>query len=453
MSRPRGNTDQRADTRQRRRPPSPPALWRIALPALLLLVACATAPATPRTPAAPAIGWKGNLHTHSLWSDGTDFPEMIVAWYRDHGYNFLSLTEHDLLQRDERWVDVEAEDAGWPPRNASARRALPGYRDRFGVDWVEERALPNGHLVRLRLLEEYRARFERPGAFLLIEGEEITDAAGTHVNALNPEVAIMPQGGESAAERIRSNVLAVAAQERRLRLPIAAIVNHPNFTWAWTAEDIAAVPEARLFEVYNGHLLVNNAGDSLHASSEQIWDVALALRHAAGDPPLYAVATDDAHDYREYGDTISRTGRGWVMVRTALLHPDSIVNALKAGRFYASTGVAIRAESHDAEGMRIEIDAEPGVTYRTRFIGTRSDVPLDGEPVLDADGDTLRTTMRYDERVGEVLADVEGAVAEYRFQGDERYVRAQVTSSQPHLDPTTGMLLGVQQAWLQPVFR
>ena len=31
----------------------------------------------------PLRWWKGNLHTHSLWSDGDDFPEMIVDWYRD----------------------------------------------------------------------------------------------------------------------------------------------------------------------------------------------------------------------------------------------------------------------------------------------------------------------------------------------------------------------------------
>lgn len=429
--------------------------WRagLRLAATLMIASCVSAPGASRAPQAPPIGWKGNLHTHSLWSDGTDFPEMIVAWYRDHGYNFLSLTEHDLLQRDERWVDIEAEDAGWPPRNASARVALPGYRDRFSVNWVDERPLANGHLVRLRLLDEYRERFEEPGAFLLIEGEEITDREGTHVNAINLEVAIKPQGGETAMERIRNNVLAVNAQERRFRRPIAAIVNHPNWTWAWTAEDIAAVPEARIFEVYNGHLLINNGGDSLHVSTERIWDVALSLRHAAGHPPIYAAASDDAHDYREHGDSISRVGRGWIMVRTARLDPDSIVRALQDGRFYASTGVSIRSETYDEERMRIEIDAQPGVTYRTRFIGTRLGTPLDSEPVVDAQGDTVRTTRRYDEGVGEVLAEVEGVVAEYRYAGDERYVRAQVTSSQPHVDPTTGKVLGVQQAWLQPVFR
>jgi hypothetical protein len=28
--------------------------------------------------------WKGNLHTHSLWSVGDDFPEMIADWYKRH---------------------------------------------------------------------------------------------------------------------------------------------------------------------------------------------------------------------------------------------------------------------------------------------------------------------------------------------------------------------------------
>ena len=34
-------------------------------------------------PADPRLRWwKGNIHTHSFWSDGNDFPEMIAEWYR-----------------------------------------------------------------------------------------------------------------------------------------------------------------------------------------------------------------------------------------------------------------------------------------------------------------------------------------------------------------------------------
>lgn len=420
--------------------------------AALVAAGCARAYSAPAADA-PDVGWRGNLHTHSLWSDGTDFPEMIVDWYRRNGYDFVSLTEHDLLQRGERWVDINAPDPGWPPRNESARKALPGYRERFGEEWVDERADDDRRLVRLRRLDEYRQRFEQPGEFLLIEGEEITDAAGSHVNAFNLTTAILPQGGADAATRIRNNVTAVHEQQRATGRPMAAIANHPNYTWAWTAEDIAGTPEVRLFEVYNGHALVNNAGDARHVSTEQIWDVVLALRHAAGEPPVFAVATDDAHDYRAYADTISRPGRGWVMVRAPRLEADAVIAALHAGNFYASTGVTIRREYHDGERIRIDIAAEPGVSYRTRFVGTRRSVPLESEPVIDAAGDTIRTTRRYHDGVGATLLEVNGTTAEYVFQGGERYVRAEIISSAPHIDPTTGDTLGFRKAWLQPVMR
>ena len=50
--------------------------------------------------------WKGNLHTHSFWSDGDDFPEMVVQWYKDHGYNFLALSDHNVLSQGQRWMVV-----------------------------------------------------------------------------------------------------------------------------------------------------------------------------------------------------------------------------------------------------------------------------------------------------------------------------------------------------------
>src|SRR5690606_30731746 len=158
---------------------------------------------------------------------------------------------------------------------------------------------------------EYRELFEEPGEFLLLTGEEITDREGAHVNAFNLERAILPGGGATGRDRIAGNLAAVEQQRAATGRAIVAIVNHPNFVWALTAEDLAAIPHVRMFEVFNGHTMVNNAGDSLHAGTERIWDVALSLRHAAGLPPILAVATDDAHDYREYGDTISRPGRGW----------------------------------------------------------------------------------------------------------------------------------------------
>ena len=51
-----------------------------------------------RSRAAGAPRWyKGNLHTHTLNSDGDSTPEDVVRWYREHGYDFLVLTDHNFL--------------------------------------------------------------------------------------------------------------------------------------------------------------------------------------------------------------------------------------------------------------------------------------------------------------------------------------------------------------------
>ena len=64
---------------------------------LLLTSSLGAAPAEPRW-------WKGNLHTHSLWSDGDGFPDMITAWYKDHGYQFLAISDHNVLGQGQRWM-------------------------------------------------------------------------------------------------------------------------------------------------------------------------------------------------------------------------------------------------------------------------------------------------------------------------------------------------------------
>ncbi|MEC7393427.1 MAG: hypothetical protein VX839_00950, partial [Verrucomicrobiota bacterium] len=40
--------------------------------------------------------FKGNTHTHTLWSDGNDFPETAADWYKSKGYDFLVLSDHNV---------------------------------------------------------------------------------------------------------------------------------------------------------------------------------------------------------------------------------------------------------------------------------------------------------------------------------------------------------------------
>jgi hypothetical protein len=75
----------------------------------------------------PLRWWKGNVHTHSFWSDGDEFPEIVAGWYKDHGYDFLGFSDHCAIQQGEKWVD-----AAKIPAPVLAR-----YRARFGAGWFE----------------------------------------------------------------------------------------------------------------------------------------------------------------------------------------------------------------------------------------------------------------------------------------------------------------------------
>ena len=60
---------------------------------LFFLISC-------NSPDEAQVWQKGNLHTHSLWSDGDDFPEMIIQWYKDNDYQFLALSDHNTISKD-----------------------------------------------------------------------------------------------------------------------------------------------------------------------------------------------------------------------------------------------------------------------------------------------------------------------------------------------------------------
>ena len=65
-----------------------------------LLVRAAQAAVPRATQPAPQLRWfKGNTHTHTTESDGDSPPEDVTRWYRERGYNFLVLSDHNVLHR------------------------------------------------------------------------------------------------------------------------------------------------------------------------------------------------------------------------------------------------------------------------------------------------------------------------------------------------------------------
>lgn len=407
----------------------------------LLAFAAITSPA-----ADPASHWwKGNLHTHSLWSDGNDYPEMIAAWYKERGYHFLALSDHNILSDHERWIPIT--------KNKAGEAALTKYVARFGEEWVERREVEGAKQVRLKMLSEFRQLFERPDQFLMIQSEELTarfQSAPIHINVTNIREFIAPRTGNSVVEVMQNNVNAVVEQRKRTGVPMFPHINHPNFGWGITAEELMQLENERFFEVYNGHPQVHNAGDELRAGTERIWDIILTERLAElGKPLLFGLAVDDSHHYHGEPKNDSRPGRGWVMVRAAKLGTEELVAALEVGDFYASSGVTLKDVRYGNNEISVEIDGEPGISYRTDFVGTRRGYDRTRTPILAENGSPLRVTNIYSKDIGSVLDSVEGASAQYSFKGDEIYVRARVTSSKKKADPSSPGEF--EQAWTQPV--
>jgi hypothetical protein len=131
------------------------------------------------------------------------------------------------------------------------------------------------------------------------------------------------------------------------------------------------------------------------------------------------------------------------------LSADALVQAIEAGRFYASSGVRLRQVTSGPDGLNVEIDPDAGVHYTIDFIGTRAGFDHKSEPVKDSSGKEIRTTRRYSDQIGRVLQTVEGETANYQFGPTDLYVRARVTSTKQHPNPSE--IGEFERAWVQPV--
>ncbi len=303
-------------------------------------------------PSTTGMSWyKGNTHAHTLASDGDSSPEYVAEWYKDHGYNFLVISDHNVFTDPAQLF----------------------------------------HLI--------------DSEFILIPGEELTsgyEGLPVHVNGLNLPSLVDPRTGSTLVETIQSNVDAIREVEG------VPHVNHPNFRWAFGAEELAQVENHRLLEIYNGHPTVHNEGGGGFPSIEEIWDILLT-----GGKRIYGIAVDDAHVFQgEFSSDRSNPGRGWISVRARSLDAAEIMQQLEAGQFYASTGVDLADVVTHEDRLEIHIAPRGNFRYTTTFIGSG----------------------------GRILSVSLENPAVYTLQGRERYVRAKVTDSRGNA------------AWVQPVF-
>jgi hypothetical protein len=341
--------------------------------------------------------FKGNLHTHTYWSDGDEFPEMVLDWYKSNGYDFVALSDHNTLATDEKWKVIT--------KSPLYEESFQKYLDKFGADWVVYKTDTGRIQVKLKTHEEYKSKME-DSRFLVIPSEEISNKANdlpVHINATN-----------------------LQEQRQRTGVPMFTHINHPNFYWAITLEDMIGLKGERFFEVYNGHPMVRNYGDSLHLGMEAMWDKINIAYINRNQPMMFGLATDDSHNYHQFGEAFSNAGRGWVMVQSEKLDAASLITAMEAGNFYASTGVELSELVIENGQIKIVVAAETEVTYKIEFVG-----------------------VRKGEEESKVIETINGGEAKFMVTDEYLFVRARITSTR--LQPNPFQEGDFEMAWTQPV--
>ncbi len=212
------------------------------------------------------------------------------------------------------------------------------------------------------------------------------------------EIGIYGMGrwGHFTALGIKRNILGIGATHQELINAIVgqggiAFLNHPR----WSVMPITAQQIINEMKQSLLHVEVYNAGiDSPTDYDTSLWDSVLTMGRL-----MYGVACDDSHKK-------SHQGLGWICVYASSLNPDTLIHAIRSGDFYASNGIVLEY-----------------IAYAPDRITVRS---------------TNGTSIRFIADDGRTLSTIDDGEATYIIQGDEGYVRAEISNELN------------QTAWIQP---
>ncbi|MBI1374324.1 MAG: hypothetical protein GC159_16530 [Phycisphaera sp.] len=357
---------------------------RIVSPMCLLTIVFTLSGAHAADPApdASSLHWyKGNTHTHTVLCGHADTsPEAVAKWYLDRDYNFLCLSEHN------RFINP-------------ADVALPA---------------------------------DRRKDFILVPSEEITGTHHIHTSAVNIDGLV----DWTADDPDKSVIVDKHAELTRLAGGVP-ILNHPNFQWALTSDDIRPAKHLHHFELFNGHPSVHNFGDGGHPTTEEMWDALLTNGMA-----MYGVSSDDAHTFQKFAPKESNPGRGWIMVRAKELSPGAIADAMERGDFYATNGVMLKTLSTTDGVYAVAVDeAATEAALKSEFVIGKA-VTGDGDAKVEPG-----CVIDFVGPEGKVLQSVRGVASRFDITKDHAYIRCRISWTRK-----SDAGFEVFYAWTQPVF-
>ena len=227
--------------------------------------------------------FKGNLHTHSTRSDGKHDPKIIVSWYKEKGYDFICLSDHEIYYSDSS-LDTEN------------FICLDGYEMRI------ENTVDNVSF-HIHGLFDHAIKCKKP--FNHNEFHVIPEYNGDlqQVQNLIDDM------------KSRGNII---------------IFNHPNWSRN-TYETLEKLEGFHLMEIYN------HQSEILEATGYSIdyWDYCLRKGKL-----LYGVAADDMHSMAPEDKSGEAFG-GFIVCDSESLTQEHIIDSIREGSFYSSQGPEI----------------------------------------------------------------------------------------------------------------
>lgn len=159
-----------------------------------------------------------------------------------------------------------------------------------------------------------------------------------HILAVGLPIDFNPPTEAETGQRIAARALDAGAF-------VAAA--HPQW-YTLTERDIVSLGDIHAIEIYNAACRgLNDRADSWY-----LMDLMLAQGHRYS-----GCATDDAHFNPEFGAEL----KGWVYVKAEMLTPDALLQALKSGSYYSSTGLQIHGIQVTQEEVIVRCSPADGI--------------------------------------------------------------------------------------------
>jgi histidinol phosphatase-like PHP family hydrolase len=223
---------------------------------------------------------------------------------------------------------------------SDGERSPDAVCDAYAAAGYDFLALTDHFLERYGFPVSDTRRFRRKG-FTTLLGAEVHAPQTSHGEAWHLLAVGLPLGFDRTAPDETAPRLA----ERCLAAGAFLAIAHPGW-YGLTMADAASIPGAHAIEIYNhtSHVRTDR-GDGRYLA-----DALLGARRRIG-----LIAVDDAHF------ACADAFGGWVMVRTTANEPDIILDALKAGHYYASQGPRIEAVLWGDDAVEVRCSAAAAV--------------------------------------------------------------------------------------------